>query len=85
MKINFRYALLAFTLGCSAPILAAETGLLSVSSLFTQMDIDKDGVIKPDEVNKQSMLSNEFSRVDQNSDGSLDPKEFEIFIAKVGI
>ena len=77
--------MLAITLGCSASILAAETGLLSVSSLFTQMDIDKDGVIKPDEVNKQSMLSNEFSRVDQNSDGSLDPKEFEIFIAKVGI
>ena len=49
------------------------------------MDIDKDGMIEPDEVNKQSMLSNEFSRVDKNSDGALDPKEFEIFIAKVGI
>ena len=75
---------------CSMPLYvselhANEPNLLEVSSLFTQMDSDNDGVLKPDEINKQSMLSNEFKSVDSNRDGALDPNEFEIFIAKADI
>ena len=69
----------------STPLYANDAQFLTVSSLFTQMDSDKDGVIKPDEINKQSMLSSEFKNVDRNKDGSLDPGEFEVFIVKADI
>ena len=84
MKIYSMHILLAITF-FSMPLYAGETNLLTVSSLFSQMDSDKDGVIKPNEINRQSVLSTEFTRVDRNSDGALDPNEFEIFIAKADI
>jgi len=84
MKPFLSHTLLLIAL-FSTPLYANESNLLTVSSLFTQMDRNKDGVIRPSEVNKQSMLSNEFASVDKNSDGMLDPKEFEIFIATVDI
>ncbi len=84
MKTYSATALLLIAL-CSTPVYAAEPDLLTASSLFTQMDSDKDGVIKPNEINKQSILSSEFAEVDSNSDGALDLVEFEIFIAKVDI
>jgi len=81
MKMRSWYLFLVIVLSSmSFQLHASESNLLTVSSLFSQMDSDKDGVIKPNEINKQSMLSNEFTRVDRNSNGSLDPKEFEIFI-----
>jgi len=86
MKIFTHYGLLLLLTGlCSIPLHATQGDFLTASSLFTQMDADKDGVIKPDEINKQSMLSNEFNNVDRNSDGVLDPLEFEIFIVKTNI
>lgn len=63
----------------------ADAEYLTVSSLFRQMDSDKNGRIDPSEINKQSVLSHQFSTVDQNSNGSLDAREFEIFIAQVDI
>lgn len=84
MKSISIYTLLLISV-FSMPLHAGDANLLTVSSLFTQMDSDKDGVIKPNEINKQSILSNEFQTVDSNNDGSLDPTEFEIFIAKADI
>ena len=84
MRTHLTHILLLITL-YGAPLYASDSNLLAVSSLFVQMDSDKDGVIKPNEINKQSMLSNEFKNVDSNRDGALDPVEFEVFIAKVDI
>ncbi|MDH5257789.1 MAG: hypothetical protein OEX07_07265 [Gammaproteobacteria bacterium] len=84
MKTYSMHIFLAVTF-FSMPLYAGEANLLTVSSLFSQMDSDKDGVIKPNEINRQSVLSTEFTRVDRNSDGVLDPNEFEIFIAKADI
>ncbi len=69
----------------SLSISAAEADLLTVSSLFTQMDIDKDGLINRNEINKRSLLADEFETVDRNRDGSLDQIEFEIFIAQANM
>ena len=71
----------------SVPLCAHSTdsNLLTVSSLFSQMDSDRDGAIRPNEINKQSLLSNEFGQVDKNRNGSLDPEEFEIFIIQADI
>jgi len=84
MKTYSWLILLPLTL-CSAALYAGETNLLTISSLFAQMDSDKDGVIKRNEINKHSLLSNEFNNVDKNRDGALDPREFEIFIVKADI
>ncbi|MDH3325914.1 MAG: hypothetical protein OEM38_04260 [Gammaproteobacteria bacterium] len=88
MKTCSWHLLIAIAL-FSTPLLAEKptekANLLTVSSLFSQMDSDKDGVIRPFEINKQSLLSNEFNEVDRNRDGVLDSTEFEVFIAKADI
>jgi len=67
------------------PISAVNAELLPIKSLFKQMDQDKDGYINRKEINKQSLLANEFDNVDKNKDGNLDNKEFEYFIAVVDL
>ncbi len=63
------------------PLSSVNAELLPIDSLFKQMDQDNDGYINRKEINKQSLLANEFDKVDKNKDGNLDNKEFEYFIA----
>jgi len=67
------------------PAYATHADLLPPSTLFEQMDRDKDGYINRNEINKQSLLANEFDSVDKNNDGNLDSGEFEFFIAVVDL
>lgn len=67
------------------PAYAIHAELLPAATLFEQMDTDKDGFINRSEINKQSLLANEFDSVDKNKDGNLDSGEFEFFIALVDL
>ncbi|HFE38220.1 MAG TPA: hypothetical protein ENK06_07360 [Gammaproteobacteria bacterium] len=57
----------------------------SEDSLFVKMDINKNGLIEPSEIYKKSLLATEFDNVDKNQDGSLDQREFEVFILLANI
>jgi len=63
------------------PFATTQAELLPIESLFKQMDQNKDGYINRKEINKQSLLANQFDSVDKNKDGNLDNSEFEYFIA----
>jgi len=65
--------------------LPAHAELLPVSSIFSEMDTNKDGVIDRQEINKRSILAAEFDKVDKNQDNSLDFREFEYFVVSVNI
>lgn len=62
-----------------------QAEVLPVSNLFLQMDINKDGKINLEEVNKRSLLAKEFEKFDKNQDGNLDSFEFEFFVATFNI
>ena len=66
-------------------VLPVQAELIPVSSIFTEMDANKNGVIDRQEINKKSILANEFDKVDKNKDNNLDYNEFEFFIASVNI
>lgn len=65
--------------------LSAQAELLPVSAIFSEMDVNKDGVINRQEVNKRSVLATEFDKIDKNQDDGLDFKEFEYFVVSVNI
>jgi len=65
--------------------LPVQAELLPVSSIFSEMDANKDGVINRQEVNKKSMLAKEFDKIDKNQDDGLDFREFEYFVVSVNI
>jgi len=65
--------------------LPAHAEFLPVSSLFSEMDVNKDGVINRQEINKNSMLAIEFDKIDKNQDDGLDFSEFEYFVVSVNI
>ena len=81
IKIIIVSALISFAL----IVLPAQAELIPVSSIFTEMDANKNGVIDRKEINKKSILANEFDKVDKNKDNILDYNEFEFFIASVNI
>jgi len=64
---------------------AVSADLFPLSSLFSQMDLNKDGLINRAEINKKSLLGKEFDNFDKNQDGNLDPSEFEFFIVTANI
>ena len=65
--------------------LPVHAELLPVSSLFSEMDVNKDGVINRQEINKRSLLATEFDKIDKNQDDSLDFREFEYFVVSINI
>lgn len=64
---------------------SARAELLPVSSIFSEMDTNKDGVINRQEINKKSLLASEFDNIDKNQDNSLDFSEFEYFVVSINI
>jgi len=65
--------------------LPTHAELFPVSSIFSEMDANKDGLINRQEINKKSLLATEFDKVDKNKDDSLDFREFEYFVVSVNI
>ena len=77
--------LLSTFIGFVFIILPVHAELIPVTSIFTEMDANKNGVIDRKEINKKSILANEFDKVDKNNDDNLDFTEFEHFIVSVNI
>ena len=71
----------------SLALIAAPTqaDLLPVSSIFSELDANKDGVINRQEINQKSLLATEFDKIDKNQDDGLDFHEFEYFVVSINI
>ena len=83
--LSIEKIILGILISFSILITTAQAELIPVTSIFSEMDVNKDGVIDRQEINKKSILANEFDKVDKNNDNNLDFNEFEHFIVSVNI
>ena len=83
--LSIEKIILSILISFSVLITTAHAELIPVTSIFSEMDVNKDGVINRQEINKKSILANEFDKVDKNNDDNLDFNEFEHFIVSVNI
>jgi Ca2+-binding EF-hand superfamily protein len=63
---------------------AMQSGSSGVSSSFSALDSNQDGMISQDEADRSDMLKDSFTQADVNQDGSIDASELSAFETSAG-